>query len=109
MEIDDDIKNECYDPEGDLVNIKFHEDKSIDDDDEDMKTVNLSGLLKLCLLNYIIKRKNRFFIVAEHFKKARNLSFGLFICNHSSAGGSKAIIISGVVIRIFCIHKYFLG
>ena len=52
----DEIRNECYDPEGDLVNIKFHEDKSIDDDDDkDMNTVNLSGLLKLCLLNYIIK------------------------------------------------------
>ena len=51
----DEIHNECYDPEGDLVNIKFHEDKSIDDDDEDMNTVDLSGLLKLCLLSYIIK------------------------------------------------------
>ena len=49
----DEINNEIYDPEGDLVNIKFHEDKSIDDD-EDINTVDLSGLLKLCLLNYII-------------------------------------------------------
>ena len=45
--------NECYIPDDDLINIKFHEDKSINDDDEDMNTVNLSGLLKLCLLNYI--------------------------------------------------------
>ena len=54
---------ECYVPEDDLINIKFFENKSIIDDDKDMKTVNLSGLLKLCLLNYIIKNIDDFNII----------------------------------------------
>ncbi len=54
---------ECYVNENNLINIKFFENKSIIDDDKDMKTVNLSGLLKLCLLNYIIKNIDDFNII----------------------------------------------
>ena len=58
---DNDIHDEIYVERP--VNIKFHEDKSIEDDDDgDMKTIDLSGLLKLCLLIHISKNMDDYTI-----------------------------------------------
>jgi hypothetical protein len=70
----DDIHNEIYEEGKEKkINIKFHEKKSKEDDDDDddgdMKTVDLSGLLKLCLLIHISKNMDDYTIgIIENYK-----------------------------------------